>query len=66
MLFNVWQDRKANASHKTYAARYATDDRLDPYNSARVAAWAIAAFPRSWQATWLCKGVYDPATGRLR
>ena len=65
-LFNAWQDRRATASHGKYAPRYASDDRYDPYNSARVAAWMIMAFPRSWRATWLCKGVYDPATGRLR
>lgn len=65
-LFNAWQDRKAKASHGTYTARYASNDRYDPYNSARVAAWVIMAFPHSWKVTWLCKGVYDPAVKRLR
>jgi hypothetical protein len=65
-LFNAWQDRKAKASHGTYAPRYASNDRYDPYNSARVAAWTVIAFPRSWQVTWICKGVYDRSLGRLR
>ncbi len=65
-LFNAWQDRRAAASHGKYAPRYASDDRYDPYNSARVAAWMIMAFPRSWRVTWVCKGVYDRARGQLR
>jgi len=65
-LFNAGQDRKAKASHGAYAPRYATADRYDPYNSARVAAWVMLAFPRSWTVVWLCKGVYDPSIGRLR
>ena len=64
--FDAWQDRMAWASHGTYAPRYATEDRYDPYNSARVAAWVIMAYPRGWSVTWLCKGVYDPVTGRIR
>ena len=36
-----------------------------PKDSARVAAWMIATYPRSWQRTWHCKGTYNPATGRL-
>ena len=64
--FNAWQDHKAQASHGTYTARYASPDRADPYNAARVAAWQIRTFPRSWQKTWLCKGRHDPKTGRLR
>ena len=64
--FNAWQDRKAQASHGAYTARYASSDRADPFNAARVAAWHIRTFPRSWQRTWLCKGRYDPKAGRLR
>jgi hypothetical protein len=65
-LFNAWQRAKAWASLGRYVPRYATYDRLDPYNAARVAAWEIVAFPHSWGATWLCKGFYDPAAGRIR
>ena len=64
--FNTWQDRKAQASGGRYAARYASNDRTDPYNAARVAAWHIRTFPRSWPKTWLCKGIYDRKVGRLR
>jgi hypothetical protein len=64
--FNAWQGRKASASHGAYAPRYATDDRYDPYNSARVAAWVIKVFPRAWNVTWHCKGVYDASVGRFR
>ena len=45
---------------------YASNDRIDPYNAARVAAWHIRTSPRSWKRTWLCKGVYDRKVGRLR
>jgi hypothetical protein len=64
--FNAWQDRKARSSGGAYAARYATNDRTDPYNSARVAAWTILMYPRNWPKAWHCKGVYDPKAGRLR
>ena len=64
--FNAWQDRKAHDSGGRYQARYASNDRTDPYNAARVAAWHVRTFPRSWQKTWLCKGIYDRKVGRLR
>jgi len=64
--FNAAQDRRARASQGHYRPRYATPDRLDPYNSARVAAWEVSAYPHAWPVTWLCKGVYDPRTRRLR
>ena len=64
--FNAWQDARASASTTGYQPRYATTDRTDPYNAARVAAWVIATYPRSWQVTWHCKGVYDPNRGRIR
>ena len=64
--FNAWQDRKSQASGGRYRARYASNDRTDPYNAARVAAWHIRTSPRSWKKTWLCKGIYDHKVGRLR
>ena len=67
-LFNAWQDREgyARATASTQP-RYASDDRYDPYNSARLAAWMIMALPPApWRSTWICKGVYDPAIGRIR
>ena len=64
--FNAWQDRRAATSRSGYRPRYATNDRFDPYNAARVAAWQIRAFPHSWPVTWRCKGIYDPTIGRLR
>ena len=64
--FDAWQDRKAARSDGAYTARHATADRRDPYNAARVAAWVVLAHPRSWSVAWLCKGVYDPAIGRIR
>jgi hypothetical protein len=62
--FNAWQERQAALTGG--AARYASGDRLDPYNSARVAAWYVMAYPRNWGVAWHCKGVYDPAVGRIR
>jgi hypothetical protein len=64
--FDAWQDRKAARSGGAYTARHATADRKDPYNAARVAAWVVLAHPRTWSVAWLCKGVYDPAIGRIR
>lgn len=64
--FNDWQRRLAAISHGAYAPRFATDDRLDPYNSARVAAWEIRAFPHAWHMAWRCQGMYDPSLRRLR
>jgi hypothetical protein len=64
--FDAWQDRKAARSRGVYVARHATADRKDPYNAARVAAWVVLVYPRSWSVAWLCKGVYDPAIGRIR
>jgi hypothetical protein len=64
--FNASQDRLARASGGRYTPRYASNVRTDPYNSARVAAWQIRTFPRSWAQTWHCKGRYDPKAGRLR
>ena len=63
--FDAWQDRKARHGG-TYTARHATADRKNPYNAARVAAWVVLAHPRTWSVAWLCKGVYDPAIGRIR
>jgi hypothetical protein len=64
--FNAWQRRQVAVSDGRYRPRYASADRTDPYNSARVAAWMVSAYPRSWRITWKCKGVYNPTTGRLR
>ena len=65
-LFNGWQDTKATKSDGYYTARYATADRTDPHNAARVAAWVIATHPRVWPITWHCKGIYDGRRGRIR
>ena len=64
--FNAWQDRQAATSTTGSTPRYATDDRTDAYNAARVAAWVIMTHPRSWPVTWHCKGTWDPTHGRLR
>ena len=64
--FDAWQDRKAARSGGAYTARHATADRKDPYNAARVAAWVVLVHQRTWTVAWLCKGVYDPAIGRIR
>jgi hypothetical protein len=64
--FDTWQEHKASATGGAYKPRYASDNRLDPYNSARVAAWEVMTYPHAWPVTWLCKGIYDPATHRLR
>ena len=64
--FNTAQDQMAHRSDGRYSPRYASNDRADPYNAARVAAWQIRTFPRSWAQTWHCTGRYDPTAGRLR
>ena len=57
---------QGGAPRGAFTARHATVERKDPYNAARVVAWVVLAHPCTWSVAWLCKGVYDPAIGRIR